>query len=53
MSSCMNITVGVPQGSILGPILFLLYLNDLANVSYKLKLIMFADDANGFCHIIL
>ena len=36
------------EGSILGPILVLLYLNDLANVSDILKLIMFADDTNAF-----
>lgn len=48
-SDYMNITCGVPQGSILGPKLFILYINDICRVSQELKFVLFADDTNIFC----
>ena len=48
MSERMKITCGVPQGSILSHALFILYINDMCNVSSLMKSIVFADDTNFF-----
>ena len=47
-SDLLQIKCGVPQGSILGPQLFILYINDICNVSKLLQFILFADDTNIF-----
>ena len=49
-SKTMKIECGVPQGSILGPLLFLVYINDLATISEDMDMIMFADDSNFFAN---
>ena len=43
-SSYMNIATWVPQGSILGPLLFIINMNDLPNASRLFKCIIYADD---------
>ena len=57
-STSRTINIGLPQGSILGPILFLVYVNELPNVSELLQPILFADDTTvslshqNFTHLV-
>jgi hypothetical protein len=47
-SDAYPVSTGVPQGSVLGPILFLVYVNDIANCVNHGKVRLFADDTNLF-----
>ena len=47
-SQCMNINCGVPQGSVLGPLLFLLYVNDINFAVTAETVKLYADDTNLF-----
>ena len=47
-SECEFISCGMPQGSILRPVLFLLYFNDFSKTLFKPEVLMFAEDTVVF-----
>ena len=57
-SSVKSVNIGIPQGTILGPILFILYINDLPKVIPNFHTVLFADDTtlsfshSNFSHLI-
>ena len=52
LSSVIPNTSGVPQGSHLGPLLFILYINDVSSVISHSKILIYADDAKLFRNIV-
>ena len=49
-SDCKSINYGIPQGSVLGPLIYLLYVNDIMDCDIASDLSMFADDTSMVAH---
>jgi len=48
LSSSLSVEIGVPQGSILGPLFFIIFVNDLPSVTKLCKVVLYADDTALF-----
>ena len=51
MSTELPISTGVPQGSVLGPLLFLIYVNNLPMVRNIFTMLIYADDTTLYCNV--
>jgi hypothetical protein len=50
-SSFLEVTSGAPQGSVVGPLLFIIYVNEIPNETTRSKTPMFADDSQCYRQI--
>ena len=50
-SDWLPVVSGVPQGSILGPLVFVLYINDLPSIAQHTKIALFADEAKCYLDV--
>ena len=50
LSDALPVTFGIPQGRILGPLLFLVYINDLPSITNKCNVSLYADDTVLYCY---
>ena len=51
-SSSQNVVSGIPQGTVLGPLMFLLYVNDMGDVLKHSDLVLYADDSKIFKSVV-
>ena len=48
-STCKSVKYGIPQRSVIGPLIFIDFINDIVNVSSDVRITMFGDDTSASC----